>query len=92
MTRRQSASVLQAALVATAIAGAVGAAPVRAEWPLWDGKESVADYATREENACKAGSETRFPWGDNWADYAFSAVRRPAMGCPHTRARERRTP
>jgi formylglycine-generating enzyme required for sulfatase activity len=35
-----SATVLAAALVNAA-------EPVQAEWPLWDGKESVADYAKR---------------------------------------------
>jgi formylglycine-generating enzyme required for sulfatase activity len=35
-----------AALLAVASAIAAGAA-ARAEWPLWDGKESVADYAKR---------------------------------------------
>ncbi len=36
-----------AVLLAGASAVVAGAAPARAEWPLWDGKESVADYAKR---------------------------------------------
>jgi formylglycine-generating enzyme required for sulfatase activity len=34
-------------LAAVLAAALVGAGPARAEWPLWDGKESVADYAKR---------------------------------------------
>jgi len=54
MRKAKSWLVLSAAALAVAFVnaaepggGATGPATARAEWPLWDGKESVADYAKR---------------------------------------------
>jgi formylglycine-generating enzyme required for sulfatase activity len=47
MRKAPSWFVLSATVLAAVWASAAGTATARAEWPLWDGKESVADYAKR---------------------------------------------
>jgi len=47
MKKAMSLLVLSAAALAAAFVVAAEPATARADWPLWDGKESVADYAKR---------------------------------------------
>jgi hypothetical protein len=67
MKRAASWLVMLAAVLAAAL---VGAGPARAEWPLWDGKESVADYAKR---AGIKDVETTLDLGDGVAMRKYKA-------------------